>query len=1550
DYGIDIWSGGPSNNTIGGATSDLRNIISGNGWAGIHISGTSATGNQVLGNYIGTDITGTAGIANGTGAISGGIDINSGADNNIIGGAGTGNLIAYNTGPGVRVDGSGTSGNAIRENEIHSNTGIGIDQVSSGNQGRQDPSLSSVVTDGAGSVSVGGSYSDSATAGQTLTIEYFSNPGNDREGKIYLDSDTFVTDGSGNATISSEISATVSAGEYVTATVTDASGNTSEFSVAQAAVANGPPTADSGGPYTISEGGTLTLDASASSDADGSITAWDWDIGDNGSFEKSGETISYNWADLNSAGVNDDGSFDVALRVTDNNGATDTQVFTLNVDNTAPTLSVSGAVSADEDTAYSFDLIFTDPGSETLTWFVNWGDGTLTNHAATGNTTSVSHVYQDWNNGFTRNITVSASDEDGAYTLSDLLATGIGNGYGNGASDGIFRFDGVTGSFISAFDDPAQISDPIELIMGPDGKYYVSGYNSDNILRFNADGSYFDEFVSPNLGGLISPTGIAFGPSGKLYVASEGTNEILRYYANGSFDKVFGTSGGGMDEPGGITFGPDGDLYATSWNSSEIYMYDGTDGGLPTLVIGSGLSGPEQIYFDADGDLFIADTSNDRIARYDGLSLTTFTSGTAPVKSGGLVVGPDGSWYAASRTGDSVLKYDAAGNFDSVFVSTGEGGLNGPLYLAFTPAHQVLVNPVNDEPTLTATGGDPTFTEDGAAAGLFSGAIVDTIESGQTLKGLTLTVTNVNDGSNEILNIDGSAIALTNGNSGATASLNYNVNVSVTGTGTTATVVLSGGTLSTAATQTLVDGLSYQNNSNDPNTSNRVVTLTELVDSGGTANSGDDTAALSVASTVTVQKANDAPTLANNTLTLNQGQTITLDSSMLSATDVDTTNSNLTFTVSGVSNGHFAYGLTPATPITSFTQAQVIAGDVVFVHDGGELAPAFDVTVADAEPLSDGPISATINFSGTNAGVLWLSTVGDESGAHGVPGLDASGWQDSDVLQQANPNLSFGEADTDGTFSIAFDASNFAINPAVNGIHYVASDVTVGATNPIDLQAGDLLLTTQNTKTFTSNGAGAPGSLSVNKEDIFYFRPDTPGDYSSGNFYMLLTDPFGGSKEIRGLTLVEKDVWLGDYWLREGDLLLSRAGAAEENDIWVMKTDTLNTQFEGSYQGLQQVLIEGDDAGVDLEDKIYGLDVLEVATTIGGKSYNSGTILVSIDADDTDGIGSTSQQATPNDIVALTINRTNLGSGASLAQIDASLMFDGDDVSNNDVNFDSNNEEINGLTLTSAPVASNATPTLGNNALTLNEGETVTVTTTMLSATDADNVDSGLVFNLSVVSGGQFELTGDPGNAVTSFTQQQISDSELVFIDNGDESAPTFNVSVSDGSAATTPVAGVVNFTNVNDEPSLTATSSNPTFTEGGSATSLFSGTSVDTVESGQTLTGLTLTVTNVNDGANEILNIDGAAIALTNGNSGSTTNLSYSVVVSGTDATVTLTGGTLSTAATQTLVDAISYQNNSNDPDTSDRVVTLTELVDSGGTANSGDDTAALSITSTVT
>jgi len=113
--GILIYEGA-SRNVIGGTNSEARNIISGNLEYGIWISDSNTFGNQVLGNFIGTDATGTTAVPNG----GGGIGLFYDAANQIIGGPDvtTRNVISGNISAGVWLSGAAVSNNMVQGNWI----------------------------------------------------------------------------------------------------------------------------------------------------------------------------------------------------------------------------------------------------------------------------------------------------------------------------------------------------------------------------------------------------------------------------------------------------------------------------------------------------------------------------------------------------------------------------------------------------------------------------------------------------------------------------------------------------------------------------------------------------------------------------------------------------------------------------------------------------------------------------------------------------------------------------------------------------------------------------------------------------------------------------------------------------------------------------------------------------------------------------------------------------------------------------------------------------------------------------------------------------------------------------------------------------------------------------------------------------------------------------------------------------------------------------------------------------------------------------------------
>lgn len=112
-YGVFVFGTGA--NTIGGTNAADRNVISGGNETGIYLLNSTATGNTILGNYIGINAAGTAALANGNNGIA-----LFNAPTNTIGGlaAGARNVIAGNGGSGINLNGSSSRGNVIQGNYI----------------------------------------------------------------------------------------------------------------------------------------------------------------------------------------------------------------------------------------------------------------------------------------------------------------------------------------------------------------------------------------------------------------------------------------------------------------------------------------------------------------------------------------------------------------------------------------------------------------------------------------------------------------------------------------------------------------------------------------------------------------------------------------------------------------------------------------------------------------------------------------------------------------------------------------------------------------------------------------------------------------------------------------------------------------------------------------------------------------------------------------------------------------------------------------------------------------------------------------------------------------------------------------------------------------------------------------------------------------------------------------------------------------------------------------------------------------------------------------
>jgi hypothetical protein len=119
----------------------------------------------------------------------------------------------------------------------------------------------------------------------------------------------------------------------------------------------------------------------------------------------------------------------ITVSVTDEDGTHVAGSKAITVNNVAPSAAVSGAATVDEGSAYTLTVgNVTEPGADTRTGYsIDWGDGTIDNFDPTQWATAAgnfSHTYADGGAGGTaRNITVSATDEDGTFILGSKAVT-----------------------------------------------------------------------------------------------------------------------------------------------------------------------------------------------------------------------------------------------------------------------------------------------------------------------------------------------------------------------------------------------------------------------------------------------------------------------------------------------------------------------------------------------------------------------------------------------------------------------------------------------------------------------------------------------------------------------------------------------------------------------------------------------------------------------------------------------------------------------------------------------------------------------------------------------------------------------------------------------------------------------------------------------------------------------------------------------------------------------------------------------------------------------
>jgi hypothetical protein len=278
------------------------------------------------------------------------------------------------------------------------------------------------------------------------------------------------------------------------------------------------------------------------------------------------------------------------------------------------------------------------------------------------------------------------------------------------------------------------------------------------------------------------------------------------------------------------------------------------------------------------------------------------------------------------------LRYVNSSEFPETTTRTLTFSLTNSIGAQGTASRQLDVSSVNDSPLISVSSPSYTVAEDSAFT--FSGSNKISIQDVDAQSGIirvSLSVSNLGVGSSLSLS--------------QTTGLTF-----TTGNGFENETMLFEGTLSDI--NAAIDGLLFDPGT-DFNGSNSI--QINVNDRGNSGTGGSLTANRSIAINVTA--VNDPPKI-TGTLSagLLSGETIPITEELIQATDVDSLNTSLTYTV--VPGRAFQHGLLfnkadPTISISSFTLLELKAGDILYRHNGDSATlDSFDFIVDDGDLYS----------------------------------------------------------------------------------------------------------------------------------------------------------------------------------------------------------------------------------------------------------------------------------------------------------------------------------------------------------------------------------------------------------------------------------------------------------------------------------------------------------------------------------------------------------------------------------------------------------------------